>query len=92
MTVLSGENRGASHLGLAAAHCYFQDYEAAAHVAADAYEHGVMLESNQEAIAALKLWLDAILAGELDEAISTSTRQMIESRIGPGGCCRSRKR
>lgn len=30
--------------------------------------------------------------GELSEEISTETRLMIESRIGPGGCCRSRGR
>ncbi len=78
-------------IDLAAMHAYFRDYEQASIIAAGAFEYVEVLKSDREAIAVLKVWLDAIQAGELTEAISTTTRQMIETRIGPGGCCRSRK-
>ncbi len=79
-------------IDLAAAHCYFRDFDAAAAVAEDAFEHVQALKSDREAIAVLRIWIEAIQAGELSEEISTKTRQMVESRIGPGGCCRSRKK
>ncbi len=51
-----------------------------------------LLAADTESIAALSLWMDAARMRTLTDDLTIRTRQTIEARIGPGGCCLKRSK
>lgn len=76
-------------LDLTAAHLFCEQHSEAVEIAEEAFEHVSVLETDREAIAVLRLWLEAASRQQLTQRITATTRQMIEARIGPHGCCKS---
>ena len=69
-------------LDLAALLHFFGDWRQLEPLARDTFDRFRLLTSDREAIAALKLWRDAVKARNLTEAVIDEARQLIESRIG----------
>lgn len=79
-------------LDLGAVYAEHQEWDKLIPLAAEIFKRFRILAADTKAIAALSLWADAVKAQKLTDEITTSARQKIEARIGPGGCCKHRER
>ncbi|MCP3961243.1 MAG: hypothetical protein GY719_25635 [bacterium] len=77
-------------LDLAALHAFFGEHGTAALVARAAYRHCLALTADDEALAALKLWADAVQADELTDTVAGDARRAVEARVGPSGSRKER--
>ncbi len=68
------------------------DWQKLEPMARKTYKLFELLASNTSAIRALLQWRDAVIARKLTEKITATARLMIEKKIAPGGCCKTRKR
>ena len=71
-------------LDLAALHHLFSEWGNAERLALDTLERFQVLAADKEAIAALKIWSEAVKARKLSEAITEKARQVIEAGLSPG--------
>ena len=79
-------------LDLGALYAVHEEWDKLAPLAVKTFQQFHVLAADTQAIAALSLWADAVKARRLTDEITSAARSQIESRIGPGGCCKKRKR
>jgi len=68
------------------------DWERLEPLAQGTFDRFQILAADTGAIAALSQWVDAVKARDVKDEIVARARRLVEKKIGPGGCSKTRKK